>query len=326
MAAKYGYIGNNPADSSVFVARQTFSPSGITTTFTFASGYTIGYLDAYLNGSRLIEGQDYVATNGSTIDLVSSATGGDVLELLAYKAFNTVALTHAPGNFEVAGDFTVQGNSFLAVSNGIGTVTIGIGSTALFVDGNARIVGILTIGSSSITLNGSTNTINVGAGLTFDGNTGIVRASEVYADGVNLANAVRVATPTSVTISSAAADEEDYTAVTINSSGINVVGVITATTVNATNFNSTSDQKLKTNIQTVENALDITEKLRGVSFDWKENETKSYGVIAQELEEILPELVKNGEVKSVNYNGLIGVLIEAIKELKKEVEKFKVAK
>ena len=108
MAAKYGYIGNNPADSSVFVARQTFSPSGITTTFTFASGYTIGYLDAYLNGSRLIEGQDYVATNGSTIDLVSSATGGDVLELLAYKAFNTVALTHAPGNFEVAGDFTVQ--------------------------------------------------------------------------------------------------------------------------------------------------------------------------------------------------------------------------
>jgi hypothetical protein len=101
MAAKYGYIGNNPADSSVFVARQTFSPSGITTTFTFASGYTIGYLDAYLNGSRLIEGQDYVATNGSTIDLVSSATGGDVLELLAYKAFNTVALTHAPGNFEL---------------------------------------------------------------------------------------------------------------------------------------------------------------------------------------------------------------------------------
>ena len=239
MAAKYGYIGNNPADSSVFVARQTFSPSGITTTFTFASGYTIGYLDAYLNGSRLIEGQDYVATNGSTIDLVSSATGGDVLELLAYKAFNTVALTHAPGNFEVAGDFTVQGNSFLAVSNGIGTVTIVIGSTALFVDGNARIVGILTIGSSSITLNGSTNTINVGAGLTFDGNTGIVSASQVFAGGVNLANvASGNITPTSIAIS-----DQGVNVVTINSSGITGgAATFTNLTVNGTQtiINTTS--------------------------------------------------------------------------------------
>jgi hypothetical protein len=46
-------------------------------------------------------------------------------------------------------------------------------------------------------------------------------------------------------------------------------------------------------------------------------------VIAQELEEILPDLVKSGEVKSVNYNGLIGVLIEAVKELKGEVEELK---
>jgi hypothetical protein len=46
-------------------------------------------------------------------------------------------------------------------------------------------------------------------------------------------------------------------------------------------------------------------------------------VIAQELEDILPELVKQGEIKSVNYNGIIGVLIEAIKELKAEIEDLK---
>ena len=46
-------------------------------------------------------------------------------------------------------------------------------------------------------------------------------------------------------------------------------------------------------------------------------------MIAQELEEVLPELVKTGENKSVNYNGIIGVLIEAIKELKSEVEELK---
>jgi hypothetical protein len=46
-------------------------------------------------------------------------------------------------------------------------------------------------------------------------------------------------------------------------------------------------------------------------------------VIAQELEEILPDLVKNGEVKSVNYNGIIGILIEAVKELSEEVKELK---
>jgi hypothetical protein len=66
--------------------------------------------------------------------------------------------------------------------------------------------------------------------------------------------------------------------------------------------------------------------LRGVSFDWKETGRSSYGVIAQELEEVLPELVGDGDVKSVNYSGIIGVLIEAIKELKKEVENLKVHK
>jgi hypothetical protein len=91
----------------------------------------------------------------------------------------------------------------------------------------------------------------------------------------------------------------------------------------AVDFNSTSDISLKENIHTVGNALEITEQLRGVSFDWKETGRSSYGVIAQELEEVLPELVKNGEVKSVNYNGIIGVLIEAIKELKKEIEDLK---
>ena len=91
----------------------------------------------------------------------------------------------------------------------------------------------------------------------------------------------------------------------------------------ATDFNSTSDLNLKENIKTIENSLDTLTQLRGVSFDWKETGRSSYGVIAQELQEILPDLVKNGEVKSVNYNGIIGVLIEAIKELKKEVEELK---
>ncbi len=93
--------------------------------------------------------------------------------------------------------------------------------------------------------------------------------------------------------------------------------------VTAANFNSSSDINLKENIHTVENSLETIQSLRGVSFDWKESGKKSYGVIAQELEEILPELVSSGEIKTVNYNGIIGVLIEAVKELKREIEDLK---
>jgi len=119
------------------------------------------------------------------------------------------------------------------------------------------------------------------------------------------------------------------TVVARNSSGDFTAGTVTVTnltasqTVQAQDFNSISDLNLKTNIETVSNALETTHSLHGVSFDWKESGKKSYGVIAQELEKVLPELVNDGEIKSVNYNGIIGVLIEAIKELSNEVEELK---
>ena len=88
MADRNGYIGRSLNDSSVVVSRQIFNPTGVTTDFTFASGYIPGYIDLYLNGSRLIEGSDYAATDGATISLISPAANGDVLEGVAYKAFN----------------------------------------------------------------------------------------------------------------------------------------------------------------------------------------------------------------------------------------------
>jgi hypothetical protein len=107
----------------------------------------------------------------------------------------------------------------------------------------------------------------------------------------------------------------------INPNGIRVTGVATAT-----DFDSLSDINYKENINTVNNALLKVEQMRGVKFDWKESGLPSYGVIAQELEQVLPELVHGNDPKTVNYNGIIGVLIEAIKELKAEVEELKNAK
>jgi len=95
-------------------------------------------------------------------------------------------------------------------------------------------------------------------------------------------------------------------------------------TLNAGNFNSTSDINKKTNLREVVDSLEILKGIRGVRFDWVENNLPSVGVIAQEVEQVLPELVTETEgVKSVNYNGLVGVLIEAVKELQAEVEELK---
>ena len=96
--------------------------------------------------------------------------------------------------------------------------------------------------------------------------------------------------------------------------GINVSGVATAT-----DFNSASDENLKTNIRTIEDPLAKVVQIRGVNFDWKETQRPSLGVIAQEVEKVLPELVTDNGTKTVNYNGLIGLLIETVKEQQKQI-------
>jgi hypothetical protein len=86
-----------------------------------------------------------------------------------------------------------------------------------------------------------------------------------------------------------------------------------------------SDMRIKHDIETIEGALAKVSDMRGVYFK-RNNGEPGTGVIAQEIENILPEVVKDGEYKSVAYGNMVGILIEAIKELKAEVEKLKESK
>jgi len=97
---------------------------------------------------------------------------------------------------------------------------------------------------------------------------------------------------------------------------------ITATgTVQGAEVTATSDERLKSDIQTIDNALDKVMNMRGVSYT-KQAE-KGVGVIAQEIEKVLPEVVTDGEYKSVAYGNIVGVLIEAIKEQQKQIDELK---
>ena len=93
--------------------------------------------------------------------------------------------------------------------------------------------------------------------------------------------------------------------------------------VQAADFNSTSDARYKIDIQTVTSALDKVSKLRGVSFNWKDSGKPAIGVIAQEVEQVIPEVVHTSENrKTVSYGNLVGVLIEAIKEQQQQIQEL----
>jgi len=106
----------------------------------------------------------------------------------------------------------------------------------------------------------------------------------------------------------------------VDTSGIDVSGRIVADS----DITAYSDERLKKDIKTIEGALDKTKALRGVEFTRIADDTKSIGVVAQELEEVLPELVLTDDegMKSVNYAQITGLLIEAVKELSAKVEEL----
>jgi hypothetical protein len=129
--------------------------------------------------------------------------------------------------------------------------------------------------------------------------------------------------------------------VQFNSLGVGTAGSATAGEIRATNNVTayySSDERLKENIRPIENALGIIEQLNGVRYEWTQDYIDNHGgedgyfirkddvgMIAQEVEAVLPELVvdRNDGYKAMKYDRLVAVLIQAVKELKAEVDELK---
>ena len=226
MADRNGYIGRAPGDSSVVIARQSFEPSGIQTDFTFASGYTVGYIDAYFNGVRLIEANDYTATDGSTVGLTTYANNGDIVELIAYKAFNVGNVTDAAGNFTVGQDLVVSGNVSIS-----GITTLGAGSsvsyatTSFGLDGTPDItVNNLTAGFGTITSDlAVTGNVTVGGTLSYENLTNQdVLGLATYRSGLNVGSTEGSGAGVAVTITP------------YGNAYFGRTGIVTASTLNVT--------------------------------------------------------------------------------------------
>ena len=93
----------------------------------------------------------------------------------------------------------------------------------------------------------------------------------------------------------------------------------------STDYNSSSDMTLKQDFIPINNSLDIISRLTGFGFTWKDSKQKAYGLSAQEVEKVIPEIVKDRPdgTKGINYMNLTAFLVEAIKDLKQEIQELK---
>jgi hypothetical protein len=124
-----------------------------------------------------------------------------------------------------------------------------------------------------------------------------------------------------------------YPILSMNTSGQNTGNVsstkLTFTpstgTLVSTDYNSSSDMTLKQDFTPIKNPLDIISQLTGFGFTWKDSKEKAFGLSAQEVEKVIPEIVKDRPdgTKGINYMNLTAFLIEAIKDLKQEVTELK---
>jgi len=179
-------------------------------------------------------------------------------------------------------------------------------------------VDVSTLRSPTIT---GTITLSNGVGTNGQALVSTVTGVQWGSAGATLTNDITTNTTYYPTLSSATSGS--YTTAYVSSTKL----TFNPSTGNfgATQFTSLSDKTLKTNIRPIEDSIALLQKLRGVRFDWLENNKPSLGLIAQEVEEVTPEMVETNEngIKSVSYSNMIGILVEAIKEQQNQIEELK---
>jgi len=344
---KLYFVFNNTSGSQSIIIKQ-----GSGATVTVGNGKTaIVYADGAGSGAAVAQietGSDEFTEDvtmktgdGALLTLQTSDTtveDGDVLGALQFQAPNESSGTDA---ITVAASIVAEADDTFAADSNKTDMVFKLGSSEaatekmrLTHEGDLTVSTSFTIGSATITeaeleiLDGATVTtaeLNILDGVT-------ATASELnIMDGVT-ATTAELNIMDGVTSTASELNLVDgITAGTVSASKAVIVDSnkdasgfrnITATgTVQGAEVTATSDERLKSDIKTIDNALDKVMNMRGVSYI-KQAE-KGVGVIAQEIEKVLPEVVTDGEYKSVAYGNIVGVLIEAIKEQQKQIDELK---
>jgi hypothetical protein len=257
---------------------------------------------------QVLDGTNVIATGSSTtinktvgefITAVATVPGRSTYTTsLVINLFATVPATNTL-------TISVNDHPFASFLN----TTIQLGAAAV----TSLTVTSLNAGSGAITTTGTlsagaTTVTSLGAG------SGTITTTGTLSAGAATVTSLNAGSGTITTTGGLSA----RTSNTLNNLSIN------NGTCTGVDFIATSDRRVKNDIQTISNALDIVNGLRGVYFTRIGQTKQAVGVIAQEIEPLLPQVVYTDSegLKSVSYGNMVGVLIEAVKALSDRLEKI----
>ena len=204
-----GYIGNNPSDSSVRIARQKYTSTASQTDFEFTAGYDPGYLEVYVNGIRQTEGTNFTANDGQNFYILNGIGAGNTVTAAAYKTFNVATVTLS--EVTDVDDLTVTG----AINAGSADVGIATINSSGIDAGVGIVTGVFSGDGSALTGVASTDNIVTGTAATF---TNQVAIDNLSVTGVSTVGVLTVTTSAVV-----------GNAVTMTSSAFTVDQGVTAT-------------------------------------------------------------------------------------------------
>jgi hypothetical protein len=314
-----GYIGTRASVVTPGAERKKVFSISTTTTSLTGLEYTPGFVHVFHNGVRLVDGTDYTATNGTSITLTTAAQNGDEVVVISYATFQVAdAYTKAESDdryVNAAGD-TMTGA--LAVN---GNLTVD--TNTLFVDAANNRVGVGTSSPAQllhvkggsgdhykVRLEDSGN--NVGLELGQFGTNGQISSptaiefciSQVENARLDTSGNLLVGATSTVAVSGAGSGIElnnaGYINTKRNSTGFvghmqfvnpnGIVGLI-ATDGSSTSYNTSSDYRLKEDVQPMVGSVDRLMTLKPVNFAWRADGSRVDGFLAHEAQAVVPECV-----------------------------------
>jgi hypothetical protein len=313
--AKKLYVGTdlNVVGDSVFNGNVTFLGSNTVISTTVVNIEDNILQLAHLNPSDLVDiGFIGGYNNGANVHsgIFRDATDGKWKLFQNYNVEPTTTIDINGNGFEFANLQIGTLNSGAITSTGTVTATLFSGSGA----------SLTTLNASNLS-SGLVATDRLASSGTADATT-FLRGDSTWASAaVSITNntttdATFYPVFTSVTSGSIVGANTSSSKLTFNPSS----GLLTST-----DYNSSSDVTLKENFTPIVNPLDIISQLEGFGFNWIDTKEKSYGLSAQQVESVLPEVVRvrPDGTKGINYLNLIAFLVEGIKDLKEEIRQLK---
>lgn len=308
----FGNLTGRPTTLAGYGITDSMTSSAVTSAISAAtSALTNGASAAF---DTLKEIQDAMATDAELSAAISGLTIGN--------GTMTVA----------AGTGITGGGAFSANQTGASTLTISHADTStvasvtasgrkyvtgLTFDGFGHVTGVTT-GTETVVDTVVTNTNQLTNG------SGYVTSSGVTSVGVTAGNGL-TGGGTVTTTGAVALNVGGGNGITVSADGVAMSGSFTGNFTATGDITAYSDDRLKTDVVTIDGAMDRVSAIRGVNFTRISDGSRSTGVVAQELKAVLPEAVHTDEngVHHVAYGNVVGLLIEAVKELKAEIEALK---